>query len=325
VAVLARCRAEQVRATEAKRQKEAPLPRPFQERGAYRSRREEQARLARAAEREQRYEQVLTLHRQGLLTSEIALQVGMGDRTVREWLAHGSYPEPKQRRHRPSLVDRYEREVLHRWEQGDHTGASLYRHVRAEALSRFTKKTLYRSLARLRSPRHRPLTTNQPHTAAGPVERFSTGRSTALFLRKSADLNQEEQAAFLQIRQASPEIEAAYQLVQKFLQMMRERGGQHLETWLQAAEASHIPEFETFAAGVRQDQAAICAGLTLPWRSGQTEGQITRLKLLKRSMDGRAKFDLLRLRVLHRAEDNQQENETSRIVHMYKHSLNPVQ
>jgi Transposase len=104
----------------------------------------------------------------------------------------------------------------------------------------------------------------------------------------------------------------------------RERGGQHLETWLQAAEASHIPEFETFAAGVRQEQAAICAGLTLPWSSGQMEGQITRLKLLKRSMYGRAKFDLLRLRVLHRAEDNQQENETSRRGHMYKHSLNPV-
>ena len=59
--------------------------------------------------------------------------------------------------------------------------------------------------------------------------------------------------------------------------------------------------------------------------SGQTEGQITRLKLLKRSMYGRAKFDLLRQRVLHRAEDNQKEKETSRIVHMYKQSLTTVQ
>ena len=310
VAVLARCRAEQMRASRAKRQQVAPLSRPFQERGVYRSRREEQARLARAAEREQRYEQVLTLHRQGLRTSDIAMQVGMGYRTVREWLAHGSYPEPKQRRHRPSLVDRYEREVLKRREQGDHNGASLYRHLRALGY-RGSQKALYRYLARLRSPRHRPLTTNQPHTAAGPLERFSTGRTTALFLRKFGDLSQEEQAAFLQIRQASPEIEAAYQLVQTFLQMMRERSGQHLETWLQAAEASHIPEFEAFAGGVRRDQAAICAGLTLAWSSGQTEGQITRLKLLKRSMYGRAKFDLLRRRVLHRAEDNRKEKETS--------------
>ncbi len=149
VAVLARCRAEQMRASRAKRQQVAPLSRPFQERGVYRSRREEQARLARAAEREQRYEQVLTLHRQGLRTSDIAMQVGMGYRTVREWLAHGSYPEPKQRRHRPSLVDRYEREVLKRREQGDHNGASLYRHLRALGY-RGSQKALYRYLARLR-------------------------------------------------------------------------------------------------------------------------------------------------------------------------------
>jgi transposase len=146
------------------------------------------------------------------------------------------------------------------------------------------------------------------------LERLSVGRSTWLFLRKSADLSQEEQEELLQIRQASPEIEAAYQLVQKFLQMLRERAGQHLETWLKAAETRHIPEFESFAAGVRQDQAAIFAGLTLPWSSGQTEGQITRLKLLKRSMYGRAKFDLLRLRVLHRIEDSQKEDQTTRKV-----------
>ncbi len=80
--------------------------------------------MARKVEREQRYEQVLSLHRQGLRTSDIAIQVAMGERTVRDWLAHGTYPEPKHRRHRPSLVDRYEREVLKRWEQGDHNGAS---------------------------------------------------------------------------------------------------------------------------------------------------------------------------------------------------------
>ncbi|MBV9232205.1 MAG: transposase, partial [Chloroflexi bacterium] len=89
---------------------------------------------------------------------------------------------------------------------------------------------------------------------------------------KCSNLSQEEQAALLQIRQASPEIEAAYQLVQTFLQMMRERSGQHLETWLKTAEASHLPEFEAFAVGVRQDQAAIYAGLTLPWSSKKASG-----------------------------------------------------
>jgi transposase len=106
------------------------------------------------------------------------------------------------------------------------------------------------------------LTKNKERLPAGPLERLSPGRSTWLFLRKSVDLSKEEQEALLQIRQASPEIEAAYQLVQTFLQMRRERSGQHLETWLKAAETSHLPEFESFAVGVRQDQAAILAGLT---------------------------------------------------------------
>jgi transposase len=312
--VLARCRADWIRASRANMHQEEPLRERPHERSFYRSRREEQARLARKAERGQRYEQVLTLQLQGLRTSDIAMQVGMGERTVRDWLAHGSYPEPKHRRRRPSLVDRYEREVLKRWEQGDHNGASLYRELRAQGY-RGSQKALYRYLARLRSPRQRLLTPNKKQLPAGPLERLSTGRSTWLFLRKSVDLSKEEQEVLLQIRQASPEIEATYQLVQTFLQMLRERTGQHLETWLKAAETSHLPEFASFAAGVRQDQAAILAGLTLPWSSGQTEGQITRLKLLKRSMYGRAKFDLLRLRVLHRAEDSPKVDKTTRNVH----------
>ncbi|GHO60564.1 transposase [Ktedonobacter robiniae] len=313
-AVLARCQAEQRRANRANGHQEEPLREPSQERSAYRSRREEQARLARKAEREQRYELVRTLHLQGLKTSDIAKHVGMGERTVRDWLAHGSYPEPKRRRRRPSLVDRYEREVLKRWEQGNHNGASLYRELRAQGY-RGSQKALYRYLARLRAPRQRSLMLEKEQVPAGPLERLSAGRITRLFLRKSVDLSQEEQEELFQIRQASPEIEAAYQLVQTVLQMLRERTGQHLETWLKAAETSHIPEFESFAAGVRQDQNAILAGLTLPWSSGQTEGQITRLKLLKRSMYGRAKFDLLRLRVLHRAEDNPKVDKTTRKVH----------
>jgi transposase len=55
---------------------------------------------------------------------------------------------------------------------------------------------------------------------------------------------------------------------------------------------------ETFAAGLEQDGAAVRAALTMPWSNGQAEGQITRLKLVKRSMYGRANFDLLRRRVL---------------------------
>ncbi len=104
------------------------------------------------------------------------------------------------------------------------------------------------------------------------------------------------------IREASPSAETAYCLAQAFMQMIREQTGQLLDTWLSEAEASHLPELESFAKGIHQDKAAVFAGLTLPYSNGPLEGHVNRLKLIKRSMYGRAKLPLLRARVLHVAE-----------------------
>jgi transposase len=62
---------------------------------------------------------------------------------------------------------------------------------------------------------------------------------------------------------------------------------------------SSIKELAAYARGLEADYAAVKAGLSEPWSNGQTEGQVNKLKLLKRQMYGRANFDLLRLRVLH--------------------------
>jgi transposase len=71
-----------------------------------------------------------------------------------------------------------------------------------------------------------------------------------------------------------------------------------LNTWLAEAGTSGVPVIETFAAGLRGDGGAIGAALTTPWSNGQTEGQVNRLKLIKRQMFGHASFELLRRRVL---------------------------
>ena len=70
------------------------------------------------------------------------------------------------------------------------------------------------------------------------------------------------------------------------------------KAWLADALKSGVSAIATFAAGLQQDGAAVKAALTTPWSSGQTEGQVNKLKLLKRQTFGRAKFDLLRCRVL---------------------------
>jgi transposase len=68
---------------------------------------------------------------------------------------------------------------------------------------------------------------------------------------------------------------------------------------MEEATASGLAEFEAFVVTLRQDLDAVVAGLCLPWSQGQTEGHITKLKLLKRSMYGRGGFDLLKQRALY--------------------------
>jgi transposase len=96
-------------------------------------------------------------------------------------------------------------------------------------------------------------------------------------------------------------VDLAYELVQQFAQMLRTRRAEHLESWLEQVDRSPLTPLHAFVAGIAQDKAAVQAGLTSPWSQGQIEGQITRLKLIKRQGYGRARFDLLRKRVLHAA------------------------
>jgi transposase len=104
-----------------------------------------------------------------------------------------------------------------------------------------------------------------------------------------------------QLTQMKPSIAQAYQLSQAFLTLVRERRGDELDAWMTTAIHSGIETLARFAQGLQEDLAAVKAGLTLPWSNGPVEGQITRLKLLKRQGYGRAGFLLLRQRALQAA------------------------
>lgn len=120
-----------------------------------------------------------------------------------------------------------------------------------------------------------------------------------LLVRSEAQLDQEQLHWRDTLLQHSQQAARAYPLAQRFVQMVKQRQAEALDAWLYDALHSEVPQLMHFAHGLQQDYAAVKAALEFPWSSGQTEGQITRLKLIKRQMYGRAKFDLLRLRVLH--------------------------
>jgi transposase len=91
----------------------------------------------------------------------------------------------------------------------------------------------------------------------------------------------------------------ACRLARVFAEILRERlGADAFEAWAVAAERSTVGELRGFATSLRRDRAAVVAGLTVPWSSGSVEGNVTRVKLIKRTMYGRSRFDLLRRRVL---------------------------
>ena len=134
-----------------------------------------------------------------------------------------------------------------------------------------------------------------------PTRTFSPRRTTWLLLREPAALTDDEWAYLGQLRQTCPPVARLQALASRFHDLVREHDVAALAPWLEAADQSEIPEVRGFADGLRADRSAVEAGLTLPWSQGQVEGQVNRLKLLKRAGFGRQSLDLLRLRMLRAA------------------------
>ena len=128
----------------------------------------------------------------------------------------------------------------------------------------------------------------------------SSRQATWLVLRRQEDLSAEDQQTLALVLQAHTQVKSDCLLAQAFALMIRRKDAPALEPWLEEATSSGVPELRTFAAGIRRDQAAALAALTYKWSQGPVEGQIHRLKLLKRQGYGRAGFELLRHRVLAR-------------------------
>lgn len=117
-------------------------------------------------------------------------------------------------------------------------------------------------------------------------------------LLKQEGLKEAERQVVENLCRLSPEVAQATELVRRFMQMARERQAAQLSEWMNEVADSRLPELKAFARGLEQDRAPIDAALREEWSNGQTEGQVHRLKLIKTQMYGRAKFDLLRAKVM---------------------------
>ena len=251
----------------------------------------EQGQRDRDAKRQVRFEEIARLHRQGLGVRAIARTLGLARNTVRRWLRRGRAPTWRKGR-RPSIVDPYAAHLQRRWREGCHNAAQLWREIRAQGFP--GRAVIVRQwVARLRSGDTAAVPTAP---APRPVWRTPSSRQAArLLLTDAESLHDTERTFVAALTAASPEIRAAQELVGTLAGLIKARDAAGLEPWFEAAQGGALGGF---ADGLRRDLPAVRAALTLPWSTGPVEGHITRLKLLKRQMYGRAKFDLLRQRVL---------------------------
>lgn len=128
------------------------------------------------------------------------------------------------------------------------------------------------------------------------AEKSPPARKIARLLTTARDhLSKADAIMVAQIERALPCLTAARGLRDRFTDMARNGPAETLSEWLKEAETSAL---NSFARGLRADQAAVAAALREPWSNGQTEGQINRLKTLKRQMFGRANINLLKARMI---------------------------
>ena len=180
----------------------------------------------------------------------------------------------------PATLDAY-------WRDGCHNAAELWRRLRDQGFMRS------RRVVAEWATRHRlDATMGSSKRPRKPLSARTVARLLTIDRHR---IPGDEAASMVLIEQGVPDLIVARDLVDRFQAMIRRRKPEELDAWIGDARASVL---SSFAAGISSDRDAVHAALVQPWSNGQTEGQITKLKLVKRQMYGRANLDLLRARLV---------------------------
>jgi transposase len=259
-----------------------------------------------ASRREQRlarYEQVVTLHKAGTRPQEIARLMRMNITTVKRYLASESFPERVPYPRLPSKLDPYLPYLERRWMEGETRGSVLLEEVRRQGFvgSLMTVNRWAMRYQQLVAPPATSMRSKLRKLQPGDIPPPAPLRSRRVVwwvLEAPASLSEGRRRVLERMEAAEPSFGALYRLTVDFTEMLRKRQPEHLRSWLEAAQASEFPELKSLATGMERDYTAVENGMRLSYSTGPVEGNINRLKLIKRSGYGRAGFDLLRIRVL---------------------------
>ena len=264
------------------------------------------ARLLAAGRRARRlaqHEQVWALYRQGWSGEKIGPHLGVSRSTVYRYLRSEVFPERKGRSDAGhSRLDAWRHVVLEHWNGDRRNSRKMFQDLQQRGY-RGSYPTLARYLRRLRAVDTVGAASGLPASArltldAAPRQVLTPRTAAWTVLRRAEKRSVESQALLAGVRGRSPVLNEAIGLAEVFIALVRGREAAQLDTWLQKAEHSAVPPLQRFAKRLRADHKAVHAALSLDWSNGQTEGQINRLKTIKRQMYGRANLDLLERRFL---------------------------
>ncbi len=246
-----------------------------------------------------RYQLYNTIHdllKHGLSQHRIADLLHLHRATVRHFAEAATFPERVPQRQRRSILDRHLAYLHERWQAGNTNARQLYRELQAQGYS-----GSYQQVARWAHVQRQGAASPTDQIPPLPVrEAFALPpphRLVWLFLRLPEQLSERDTILLSHLFQ-NPACHQVYDLAQAFCSMLRSRSPDPLDDWLATCTASKFSDLREFALGLLRDLDAVRNALIYPWSNGQVEGQINRLKLIKRQMYGRAKLDLLCVRVL---------------------------
>ena len=255
------------------------------------------------------YDDVRRRHAAGEPLMRIARTLGLARSTARRFAAAATFPERGARPISASSLDPFLAHLSARHAQGCENGLQLWRELQLLGYTGHSRQ-IHRWLQTRRRVPAPTQSTASRHAAAAELAarasappRLPSPRHLAWLASLLPNELAADDAAIVARIAQDAEVGRVLALVRRFVALVRDRppppaAAAALDVWLHDAEGCGVRAVETFAAGLRQDGAAVRAALTTSWSNAQSEGHVTKLKLLKRQMYGRANFDLLRRRVL---------------------------
>jgi len=242
-------------------------------------------------QRVERYHQIHALAAKKVDVANMARQLRVSRQTIYTYLQMKQPPERTRinqegQRH----IDPYKDYLIQRSNEGCRSAQQMYREIKEQgypgsstAVGRFVGP-LREKYGKARSFKSvEPEAATIVNSEEVKKKRPPTARQVALWMAFKKEQRLDWQQDYLdRLCQEDSHIAQTYALIQEFTTMLREREGERLDEWLDRVEKQGIPELQSFAAGLKKDYDAVKAGLTLEWSNGHTEGQVHRLKLLKR-------------------------------------------